>query len=312
MGVSIDRPSAEVVVDEALVRRLLNDQFPEPAHLPVTLVGAGWDNVIHRVGTDLLIRVPRREAAAQLILNEQRWLPVLAPRLPLAIPVPTHAGRATSYFPWAWTVAPWFVGAPAAVNPPDDLMVAAEDLAAFVNALHVPAPTDAPHNPVRGGPHAERLDRITARIIAVAESGRLPDSADPAALVELWRTLAAAPVYDGPPLWMHGDLHALNIITRDDRLCAVIDFGDITAGDPATDLAVGWILFDAPSRARFHALVDVDDATWTRAMAWATSFAVMYLGAGTEDAAMDRMGRFTLAQVLHDVGEQPAFGANTP
>ncbi len=178
--------------------------------------------------------------------------------------------------------------------------------------MHIPAPSDAPRNPVRGGTHAERLDRITARIIAVGESVQLPDSADTAQLIELWRTLAAAPVYDGPPLWLHGDLHALNMITRDGRLCAMIDFGDITAGDPATDLAVAWILFDPPSRVHFCGLVDVDDATWTRAMAWAMSFAMMHLGAGAEDEAMDRMGRFTLAQVLHDVGEQPAFRGSRP
>jgi aminoglycoside phosphotransferase (APT) family kinase protein len=282
------------------VRRLFRDQFPELAELAITLVGDGWDNVIHRLGDDRLIRIPRRQASAQLIENEQRWLPALAPRLPLPVPVPTHAGRATAYFRWAWSVMPWFTGEPALVHPPHDLIAAAETLAAFVRALHQPAPDNAPLNPVRGGQHAERLDRIVARVVAVDEQGRLPAGVAGADLVALWRTLADAPVYAGPPVWLHGDLHGLNILARDGRLSAVIDFGDITSGDPATDLAIAWILFDPPARARFRELVGVDGATWTRAMAWALSFAVMYIGAGADDAAMDQMGRSTLAEVLGD------------
>lgn len=287
-------------MDEALVRRLLADQFPELAQLPISLIASGWDNVIHRLGSDLSIRVPRRGAAAQLIVNEQRWLPMLAPRLPLAVPVPRHAGRSTSYFPWAWSILPWLFGEPAAVQPPNDLMQAAEDLAGFVNALHVRAPVEAPLNPVRGGPHRERLDRITKRIVDVGASGRLPTGVDTVALVDLWHRLASAPASDGPPVWLHGDLHAMNLLTNDGRLSAVIDFGDITAGDSATDLAVAWILFDPPARAKFRVLVAADDSTWTRAMAWALSFAVMYVGAGADDPAMDRMGRLALAQVVHD------------
>lgn len=308
---SIDRPAAEVVVDETLVRRLLMDQAPALAHLPLSLVGTGWDNVIHRLGADLSVRVPRREAAAQLIVNEQQWLPVLAPRLPLAVPVPVHAGRSTAYFPWAWNVLPWFAGEPAAVHPPHDLMQAASDLGEFLHALHVPAPAHAPVNPVRGGPHDVRLDRITQRIIDVGASGRLGGT-DVSELVRLWQVLAAAPAYEGPPLWLHGDLHAQNLLTREGRLAAVIDFGDITAGDPATDLAIAWILFDPPSRAWFHDLLAVDAATWTRSMAWALSFAVMYIGAGAEDAAMDAMGRWALTQVLLDIGDTSSARESPP
>lgn len=299
---SIDRPPAEVVIDAALVRQLLSEQFPELADRAITLVGDGWDNVIHRLGDELLVRLPRRQAAADLIGNEQRCLPLLAPLLPLAVPVPTHCGRPSATFPWAWSVVPWIAGGPAFLHPRLDRNAAAVALAEFVRALHQPAPADAPPNAVRGGGHGPRLERITKRIRDVHASGRLHGDLDAGCeeIVELWHRLAAAPDHTGPAVWLHGDLHGLNILADERGVCAVIDFGDVTSGDPATDVAVAWILFDSPARSRFRALVDVDDATWTRAMAWALSFGVMYLGAGADDAAMDAMGRFTLTQVLQD------------
>ncbi|MCU1395774.1 MAG: aminoglycoside phosphotransferase [Ilumatobacteraceae bacterium] len=280
------------------MRALLRDQLPERADGALQLVGNGWDNVIYRLDDDCSIRLPRREVAAGLVLNEQRWLPVLAPRLPLPIPVPVHAGRATEFYPWRWSVGPWFAGERASVAPPDDLGDAAVALADFVTALHTPAADDAPVNPVRGGSHAPRLDRITGRIEMLGAAGGLPDHVGANDLVALWHELAATPDWNGPPLWLHGDLHASNILTADGRLSAVIDFGDITGGDPATDLAVAWILFDAPSRERFQALIDRDEHTWRRAKAWALSFAIFYLDARADDAAMGRMGDHTLAQVL--------------
>ncbi len=295
--VSAGHPPAEIDVDETLVRTLLRDQFPDIAEQSLHLVGNGWDNVIFRLGDELVVRLPRRDVAAELIHNEQRCLAILAPRLPLPVPVPLHAGRPTAEYPWPWSVCAWFDGERASAAPPHDLNEAAETLASFVNALHTPAPPDAPVNPVRGGPHADRIERVSARIAASGAAGYLLGT-DVAQLDALWLELAGAPQWSDPPVWLHGDLHGSNMLTCDGRLSAVIDFGDITGGDPATDLAVAWIVLDAPSRAHFRTLVERDDATWTRARAWALSFSVFYLDARDEDPVMGRMGEHTLAQVL--------------
>jgi aminoglycoside phosphotransferase (APT) family kinase protein len=295
--VTLGRPPAELAIDEPLVRSLLAEQLPEYASGNLELAGEGWDNVIYRLNEELAVRLPRRAGAAELIQNEQRCLTLLAPRLPLPVPVPVHIGRASDVYPWPWSICRWLEGERAAAAPPRDLSETAETLAAFVSALHTPAPGDAPLNAARGGPQSERRDRITQRIIDVGATGRLLGhrAAD---LVALWVELAAAPEWNGPPLWLHGDLHGSNILTHAGRVSAVIDFGDITSGDPATDLAVAWIILGEASRARFQRLVTHDDATWTRARAWALSFAVFYLDAAATDAVIGRMGERTLAQVL--------------
>lgn len=294
---SLGHPPAEIVIDEALVRRLLTEQFPQHAADTLELVGEGWDNVIFRLDRGLSIRLPRREAAAQLIHNEQRCLALLAPRLPLPVPVPIHAGVASPDYPWAWSICRWFEGERASASPPRNLVEAAETLAGFVNALHVPAHDDAPVNAVRGGPLAARLERITQRILDVGAAGRLLGH-DPGELVARYRSFSAAPEWRGPPIWLHGDLHASNMLTSDGRLSAIIDFGDVTSGDPATDLAVAWIILDQPARDHFCGLVERDDATWVRAKAWALSFAVFYLDSVDTDPVMGVMGERTLAQVL--------------
>lgn len=296
-SVSTGHPPAEVDIDERLVRRLLRTQFPDIADDPLVLIGNGWDNVMYRLGDEFVVRLPRRDAAAALILNEQRCLAILAPRLPLPVPVPVHAGQPTHDFRWHWSVCRWFDGERASAAPPHELLDAADTLAAFVQALHTPAPADVPVNSVRGGSHADRLERISGRIEAAGHDGRLV-GVRAENLDRLWRELAATPDWTGPPLWLHGDLHGSNILTRDGRINAVIDFGDITGGDPATDLAVAWIVLDEPSRAYFRALVPHDDDTWDRARAWALSFAVFYLDARDDDPVMGLMGDHTLAQVL--------------
>ncbi|MCU1367918.1 MAG: aminoglycoside phosphotransferase [Ilumatobacteraceae bacterium] len=294
---SLGHPPAEIAIDEVLVRGLLAEQFPEHASGSLELVGEGWDNVIYRLDRQFSIRLPRREVAAQLIHNEQRCLALLAPRLPLPVPVPIHAGRPATDYPWPWSICRWFEGERASASPPTDLHEAAETLAAFVNALHLPASEDAPVNTVRGGPLSTRFERITKRIFDVGAAGRLlgHDAAD---LVARYHEYSAAPEWHGPPVWLHGDLHASNMLTSNGRLSAVIDFGDITGGDPATDLAVAWIVLDEPARRHFCSLVDRDEATWVRAKAWALSFAVFYLDSVDTDSVMGLMGERTLAQVL--------------
>ncbi len=289
------KPHAEVVVDATIVARLLAAQHPDLAELPLSLLGSGWDNVLFRLGDDLLVRVPRRYAAAALVEHEQRWLPELAPRLPVPVPVPVRVGRPGEGFPWHWTVARWLPGEPLASATITHPTALAEDLAAFLVALHQPAPPDAPLNPYRGVPLPARHERTMAGIEAL----RPADGVEPAAVARCWERLAATPPWDGPPQWLHGDLHPANVLVAGGRLTAVIDFGDLTAGDPACDLAVAWMVFPPGTRAAMRrAYPGLDDDTWTRARAWALALGVAYLQGADDDPVLHRLGRNTLRAVL--------------
>lgn len=284
-------PAADIHVDEPLVTALLAAQCPELAALPVRIVGNGWDNTIARVGDDWMVRVPRREAAAALLFNEQTWLPLLAPSLPLPVPVPWFCGVPYDAFPWTWSVCRWLPGRTAAEAPPADSEATARTLAGFIAALHQPAPPDAPLNPFRGVALAERAAAVEARVAA------LGDAVDAPLVLRLWAELQATPAWGGPPLWLHGDLHPSNMLTLDGRLSAVIDFGDLCAGDPATDLAVAWMMFPAAERTLFRTLAGVDDDTWRRAGGWALNLSLAYL-TGDDSTSMPAIGRHTLAAVL--------------
>jgi len=264
-------PAAEHEVDVDLVAALLRDQHPDLADLPLRVVANGWDNVIVRVGADLAVRLPRRSAAAELVAHEQRWLPGIAARVAAVAPVPApvRTGRPAHGYPWSWSIVPWLAGRPADAEPQGRPV--AEDLAAFLTRLHVPAPADAPRNPFRAVPLAERDAAVTTRLTTTD----VPRAVEAAAL---WRTAVDAPAHTGPPVWVHGDLHPSNVLVDDRpdgavRLSAVVDFGDVTAGDPAVDLATRWLTLDREARTAFATRVAADDATWTRARGWAVAIA---------------------------------------
>ena len=286
-------PAAEVDIDERLVRRLLSDQHPDLAHLPLSLVANGWDNVIFRLGPDLTVRLPRHQLAADLVVNEQRWLPELAPRLSIPIPTPLRIGLPHDTFPWHWSVVPWFDGDVAADVALADPMVQAHRLGQFVAALHTPAPVDAPINAfLRGRPIAELRPRVVANI------ERLGASIDGAAVEVRFDELTDVAHWSQDPVWLHGDLHSANVLVRDGAICAVIDFGDVTSGDPAVDLAIGWMLFDADARPAFRSSSGaIDDATWSRAQAWALHFALLYLLHSADNARFTRMGTHLLERL---------------
>ncbi|MDT0326925.1 aminoglycoside phosphotransferase family protein [Nocardiopsis lambiniae] len=292
----MDIPEAEVDVTAALVRSLLADQHPDLAGPPLTLVAHGWDNVILRLGDALAVRMPRRERAAGLARNEQRRLGEIAARLDTPVPTPVRVGGPGRGYPWHWSVVPWFEGRPAATVPVADRGGLVAPLADFVVRLHVPAPTDAPVNPFRGVPLAER-DAGLRRRLADGPSHRR------ARLTALWEGLSAAPAWPGPPLWLHGDLHPANILVTDDGrdLSAVIDFGDLTSGDPASDLAVAWLLFGPADRAAFRARVDaagvVDRHVWSRARAWALLLGVLLADCSDDAPLLAAIGAHTLEQV---------------
>jgi aminoglycoside phosphotransferase (APT) family kinase protein len=260
----------EVETDDALVRGLVVDQFPQWGALPIEPVAErGTDNILYRLGDDLVARLPGRERPELALRKECEWLPKLAPHLPLAVPLPLALGRPTAKFPYEWAVFRWLDGDP--VTERLDLR-AAEDLAGFVSALQridtSGAPGPGKHNVYRGCPLALR-DESTREAIA-----RLAGELDAAAVTEIWEEALAAPGWDRPPVWIHGDLDSRNLLVRDGRLSAVLDFGCLGAGDPACDAMVAWKVFDEEGRATFRSALSIDDATWMRARGWAASQAV--------------------------------------
>ena len=270
-------PPAEVCIDTALVRSLVHQQFPQYASHRIQPMGSGWDNVMMRLGSDLLVRLPRRAIAAVLIEEEQRWLPELSSRLPIDVPVPIHVGRPSRDYPWPWSIVRWLPGEGADRSPPD-----ADEgcrLASFLSCLHQAAPAGARVNPVRGVPLATRADQVCERLDRLV---RTTDAITPAVRTAWHDALAASP--NTERLWLHGDLHPLNVLVSRGRITGVIDWGDLTAGDVATDLAVFWMLFDGPARERaLAAYGSVDIHMRARAKGWAVLFGVVLLDTGLMD-----------------------------
>jgi aminoglycoside phosphotransferase (APT) family kinase protein len=253
----------QVDSDESLVRDLLADQFPEWVALRITrLESDGTDNAIYRLGDELVVRLPLIEWAVGQVEKEHTWLPKIAPLLPLAVPEPLAIGQPGHGYPWHWSVQRWIAGENAHPDRIADGHQAAIDLGGFVTALHA---LDLPDAPVsqRGVPLATRDTATRWAINAV----RHEFEAD--ALTAVWEEALAAPPWDGPPIWVHADLTDGNILARDGRLRAVIDFSLLGLGEPANDLDAAWDLFSGDSRAEFRAALGVDDATWARGRGWA-------------------------------------------
>ena len=290
-------PPAEVHIDEVLVRSLLAAQHPDLAELPLSLLDNGFDNVMFRLGETNIVRLPRRQASVNCLVNEQVWLPKLAPLLPLPISTPVRAGKAQDDYPWVWSILPWIEGQAADIEPlaPSE----AAPLANFLNALHKPAPTDAPTNPYRGVPIAERASINEERMARVFEK----TEAITPYIIQAWQRALAAPE-ETSPTWLHGDLHARNVLVKEGRIAAIIDWGDITAGDRASDLACIWSLL-GDQKARADAMFIYHDANpdlWARAMGWAVMYGVMLLDSGLVDHPRHaEMGRQILERLSADV-----------
>ena len=298
-------PPADLEFDSAQVRELLIAQHPDLRDLPLRLAASGWDNVIYRLGSSLALRLPRRSLAARLIENEQRWLPLLQPCLPLPVPAPVRRGVPQGWYPWCWSVIPWFDGQTADRVAPNRAQGVA--LATFFNALHVAAPAEAPRNSFRGVPLPRRATKFQSCLESLAaKTGRLDVHPLHARHLQLWQTALDAPV-DVPDTWIHGDLHPRNVLVSDGRIVAVIDWGDMAAGDRACDLAAIWLLLpDLGAReAAMSQCAAVSAHTWDRARGWALLIAVILLDAGRGldagqrgDVRMARIGAQALERLL--------------
>lgn len=290
-------PEVEIDVTAALVRALLTDQAPQLAMLEVTPVASGWDNAVFRLGEAYAVRLPVRAAAAPLLVHEQQWLPVVAPHLPVPVPLAVVNGVPGQGYPWSWSVVPWLDGATVASVPVAERVDIAEDLGTVLAQLHRASPPDAPLNDFRGIPLAQRevLDRGRLSLLGATEH-------------EVAAVLGAAldgglsaPLWPGTDLWVHGDPHPLNVLTDGRRLTGLIDFGDIGSGDPASDLATAWLSFDEDGRDRFRDAYAVsghlDDALWTRSRGWAAALALAFLTVGGPDGSLHDVARHAVRQL---------------
>jgi aminoglycoside phosphotransferase (APT) family kinase protein len=273
-------------LDAGLVRRLIAAQFPRWADLPVEpVLPGGHDNRTFRLGDELSVRLPSGDWYALQVAKEQRWLPVLAPGLPLEIPVPVARGAPGEGYPYAWSVYRWIEGEPASAETVRDPAGLAVELAGFLRALATaPAedgPAPGPHSWHRGAPVAVYEAETLAALESLGE--RVPRER----CLAVWER-AVASEFEGPPVWFHGDVAVGNLLTREGRLAAVIDFGTSGVGDPACDVVIAWTFLRGEARRAFRAALDADDGVWARGAGW-----VLWKSLITEDLA-------TVGEVLAD------------
>lgn len=255
---SLPVPTTEITAD--LVRDLLRDQHPDLAGLPIREVAGGWGNQMWRLGDELAVRVQRMDPTPELQFKERRWLPVLAPRLPLPVPGPVRFGEPSERFPKHWTVMTWVPGEPLDHGTISRGAHAADTLADFLRALHAEAPAEAPIAADRGGHPRDCTGGFEKFLEAVALDSLVDD------VRAVWEDAVAARAWQGPPVWVHGDLHPANVVVSEGTLSGVVDFGDLFAGDPAWDLAAAWVLLPAGTAARFfESYARADEAAIRRA-----------------------------------------------
>lgn len=250
----------DIEITADLVRDLLQEQHPDLAELPIREVPGGWGNQMWRLGEELVVRMQRMDPTPQLQLKERRWLPVLAPRLPLPVPTPVRYGEPSERFPKHWTVMTWVPGEPLDHGSISRGAHAAHTLADFLQALHVKAPAEAPIATDRGTHPRNCTDGFENFLQAVAPHNIAAD------VRAVWDEAVATQAWEGPPVWVHGDLHPANVVVSDGTLSGIIDFGDMFAGDPAWDLAAAWVLLPAGTATQFFdTYAQADEAAIRRA-----------------------------------------------
>ncbi|MEO0725910.1 MAG: aminoglycoside phosphotransferase family protein [Bacteroidota bacterium] len=295
-------PAAEVQINEKLVQDMLQAQFPNLAHLPLTYLNEGWDNTIYQLGENYLIRLPRRSIAVPFIEKEQEWLPRLAEKLPIPIPAPIYQGKKHGNYPWSWSITPWFDGHMAAEEglAPSEAL----SLANFLKTLHQQKfATPPPHNPHRATPLVTKAEGTEERLDRFIQNSRAN-----AALRKLWNQVVKLECPTDELRLIHGDLHPKNIICTYGYISAVIDWGDLTLGDPATDLAAFWLLFsDQQVREEALQFYGVSAELRLRAMGWALFFSAILLDIGLQgDHLFEKVGQSGLDNLAVSLAHTPA------
>jgi aminoglycoside phosphotransferase (APT) family kinase protein len=290
-------PADKFPIDTSLVTKLVTAQFPQWADLPIRPVEpGGWDNRTFRLGEEMTVRLPSAAAYSAQVAKEHRWLPQLAPHLPLPIPIPLAMGEPGEGYPWNWSVYRWLTGHPASSERIEDMNAFATELAGFLNALQRidpnGGPPPGPHNFYRGGPLTV-YDAETRRTIVA-----LGDTIDAETATAAWEAALRA-TWHGPPVWVHGDVASGNLLVREGRLGAVIDFGSSGVGDPACDVVIAWTLLAGTSREAYRATLPVDRAAWVRGRGWALWKALITLSRSLDtDPTSANEARLVVDEVL--------------
>lgn len=285
-------------IEPQLVRQLVEEQFPQWSHLPIKAIQpGGWDNCTFRLGEELIVRLPGAERYAAQVDKEHRWLPRLAPFLPLRIPEPVARGMPGASYPLPWSIYRWIEGEPVTRERVWDSGEFATALARFLVALHRidtadgPAPGD--HNFFRGGPLLIYDNEVRETLSAA--SGQI----DTDSVRAVWDSALAAK-WTAPAVWVHGDIAVGNLLLRDGRLQAVIDFGCCGVGDPACDLVIAWTCLSARGRDMLRSTIQLDESTWSRARGWALWKALLVLTGKSRPNPTEAAAHVVIEDVLAD------------
>lgn len=284
-------PPADIQIDLPFVKKLIDSQFPELSHLKIKFLDAGWDNENYRLGEKYIIRIPRRTVGAELILSEINWLPKIKDQLPIDVPAPLFVGQPDATYPWQWSIVPWYDGQAAAEQLPDE--TEAIRLAVFLKKLHGIEFENAPINETRGdltvraADISKRIERLKIKTNLITDK-----------IERFWRR-ALKNKFKGNPHLLHGDLHSRNIIIDHGKIAAVIDWGDITSGDPATDLCSLWMLFkNNEIRNEALKIYGASERLIEQSIGWAIFFGVIFLDTGLGNNPLhEKIGRFILRNV---------------
>lgn len=289
---------ADVHVTTRVARHLLATQYPELKNAELVILAEGWDNVILRAGPDHILRLPRRAIGATLLSRELRWLPTIAAHLPIPISLAIHHGISDAHFPYPWAIVPWFEGVTLGHLEQKVDADFAQSLGVFMGALHrINLPSDAPINPMRHNPFEDQERDVRVRQLI---QDFCPQHHTRVQLMEIWAR--ALNIGGEPPqCWCHGDLHPFNLIMKGCHLSAVIDWGDMTAGDPCVDFCAVWCALPVQLHDHFRrAYGVVDERIWIRGKGWGLMMALLFVEAGRQGAgdAFERVGQQALARIL--------------
>lgn len=265
--------AGELHVDAALVRRLLDAQFPRWRGLAVSEVrSSGTVNAIFRVGPAMAARLP---LIAQDPDEARAWLQAeaqagseLARAATVPTPEPVALGEPGEGYPMPWSVQTWLPGHDAMTEDPGASPAFALDLAALITSLRAVGTRGRRFAGTGRGGHLRDHDEWLE--VCFARSERVLDVPN---LRAVWADLRSLPEVDADAM-CHQDLTPPNVMVEGGRLAGVLDGGGFGPADPALDLVAAWHLVDDERRDLFREAVGSADVQWRRGMAWAFQQAV--------------------------------------